>query len=151
MHLDFQPAPPEEAHFDSVRRSWILSRYIDVYAALREPLLRQVSSNGEFLLTDNDAERHSQLYADIQADMSLLSSAEWRRQMEVTASATLQKLPPGAPIDIVRNVIQPWSSAMLLASSGMDHKPTQQASYEVDSHLQPAQSLAFMAPPARAS
>lgn len=36
-HAGTEPPPPEEARFDSSRNRWTLSRYSDVYAALRDP------------------------------------------------------------------------------------------------------------------
>jgi cytochrome P450 len=115
---EFQPAPPQEAQFDAVRNSWILSQYADVYAALREPLLRQVSAKGEFLLGEDEDSKHSQLFAEVQADMSRLNTAEWRSQMGSTAHTLLQQAARDEPIDIVREVIQPWSAAMLVTLSG---------------------------------
>jgi cytochrome P450 len=119
MDPNFQPAPPVDAYFDSTRSAWVLSRYADVYAALREPRLRQVTDSGEFLPTD-DVARHAQFHDEIQADMARMSSAEWRQQMESNASSVIARAAHGKRIDIVSDVIEPWSAAMLLSLSGMD-------------------------------
>jgi hypothetical protein len=117
--LEFCPAPPQQAYFDSTHNTWILSRYAEVFAALREPRLRQVSDYGEFVKSDDTA-RHAQFHEEIQADMARMSSAEWRQQIDSAAARVVAQASGGRRIDIVRDIIQPWSAAMLLSLGGMD-------------------------------
>lgn len=119
MNRDFQPAPSVDAYFDSARGLWILSCFEDVYAALREPKLRQITDSGQFMPSD-DIARHAQFQDEIQADMARMSSTEWRQRMDSNASHIIAKASSGKRVDVVSAIIEPWSAATLLSVSGME-------------------------------
>ena len=100
---------PEPARFDSTRKRWILSRYADVYAALREPALVLSSAQDENIGAD------ASLHAKVQADLACITAAEWRAQMERAACAIFANVLRGSSVDLVGEVIQPWSVAAMLA------------------------------------
>jgi hypothetical protein len=105
------PRPP---FFDPVHNTWTLSRYAEVYAALREPALVLTSSQNESTGADS-----AQLHAKVQADIARMTAVEWRVQMEREASALFVRARHGRPINLVTEIIQPWSVAMMLALNGM--------------------------------
>jgi cytochrome P450 len=118
MNLDFHPDSPREAYFDAAHNTWVLSRFTDVFAALREPRLRQVRDNGEFMITDDTA-RHAGMHEEVQAGMARMTSAEWRLQISSAASDVIARASGGRRIDIIREIVRPWSAAMLLTLSDM--------------------------------
>jgi cytochrome P450 len=107
------PPPPEAPRFDPVRGAWTLSRYADVSAALREPALVQASAQNRITGVDP-----SEVHAKVQADMARLSAVELRMRMERDASAIIARAAHGRPVDLVKEIIQPWSVAATLALDG---------------------------------
>jgi cytochrome P450 len=114
-----QAAPADAPRFDSASRSWTLSRYADVQAALREPALSQSSPQGE-CTGHVDPVGIARMHAGVQADIDCMTSVEWRTQMVNLATAILDRCPRRQPVNLVREVIQPWSSAVMLSLSGAD-------------------------------
>ena len=113
MELPFQPSPPEAPHFDQGRNAWILGHYVEVHAALREPALYQASAQNEMTGID-----HAQLHAQVQADIARMTAAEWRAQMERSASVLMDHASHGQPINLVSEIIQPWSVDLMLSLNG---------------------------------
>lgn len=116
MEQPFGPAPAEAPLFDISRNAWILSRYSDVYAALREPSLLQATPQGKATSTDDGAS-HARLFAEVQADMSRMSSTAWRAEMESVLHSLLGKVDRGHSFDLVKEVIQPWSATLMVVLS----------------------------------
>ena len=115
----FSPPQPEPARLDPARRTWTLSRYADVFAALREPTFFQASAKGQNSGADMSVD-NSRVNAELQADMNRMSSAEWRAQMESVAQEIINRVARPEPISLTREIIQPWSLAVLLNLSGAD-------------------------------
>ena len=113
MELPFRPAPAEAPLFDASRNAWVLSRYTDVYAALREPTLLQATSRGEATSPD-DIATHARLYTAVQADMSRMNGAAWRAEMENILRSLLGGVERGQPFDLVKGIIHPWSVRMMV-------------------------------------
>jgi cytochrome P450 len=113
------PAPADAPSFDPVSRAWTLSRYSDVQAALREPTLCQSTPLGERTGSVDPIEI-ARMHAGVQADIDRMSRVEWRSQMVNLATAIMGRCPRRRPVNIVRDVIQPWSTAVLLNLSGTD-------------------------------
>jgi cytochrome P450 len=116
MEQPFCPAPAEAPLFDASRNAWVLSRYSDVYAALREPTLLQATSRGKATSPDDSA-THARLYAEVQADMSRMSGATWRGEMDNVLRSLLDDVDRGRPFDLVKEIIHPWSVAMMVVLS----------------------------------
>ncbi|MGA1981106.1 MAG: cytochrome P450 [Acidobacteriaceae bacterium] len=117
MPIPFQPTLPSPACFDAARNAWILSRHADVSAALREPSLGQAGTrNG--LTAPNGGAHYARQYADAQADMARMSTATWRRNMAETLSSRLRQARWRRRIDLVRDIIHPWATTMLVTLNG---------------------------------
>lgn len=112
----FRPAPAEAPLFDTSRNAWILSRYSDVSAALREPSLLQASPQGKATSQDDGA-AHARMHAEVQADMSRMNATAWRAEMASILHSLLGKMDRGRSFDLVKEVIQPWSATMMVVLS----------------------------------
>jgi cytochrome P450 len=112
------PSASEAPRFDSGRNAWILSRYADVHAALREPTFCQASAQGKSTSGVNHIalERHPGL----QADLDRMSTALWRAQMVSIASTMMDEATRRRPVDIVNDFIHPWSTSLMVNLSGAD-------------------------------
>ena len=113
MEQPFRPAPAEAPLFDASRNAWILSRYSDVSAALREPTLLQATPQGTATSPDDSA-THARLYAEVQADISRMSGTAWRAEMENVLRSLLGGVERGQSFDLVREIIHPWSVEMMV-------------------------------------
>jgi cytochrome P450 len=109
--------PPQSAYFDSALRAWVLSRYEDALRAFREPALQQQESRAAGTSVKTDV-RTQVLNALPQSSM-----AEWQRAMEALAREMVDRLPAGRSIDLVHELIQPWTLAVAVLILGAN--PTQ--------------------------
>jgi cytochrome P450 len=101
------PSVPEAAHFDSSRCAWVLSRYADVLAALREPRLWPVAARGEDQSKTRDPAGRLNLRPDVQEALCVSQVAEWRAHMEALSAATVEQLPTDRPVDLLAGFAQP--------------------------------------------
>lgn len=105
------PDPPEPAHFELALDAWVLSRYPDVAAALREPALSQDKARG--------AANKSSLRPGVLAALSPSKLDQCQREMEHLAGDLITRLPAGRPIDLVSQVIRPWTLAIAILVLGL--------------------------------
>ena len=101
---------PAEPYFDPVQHAWVLSRYQDVLDALREPALLQ----------EGPQTAPAQVRDDVSAALSQSSLSEWEKQIEPLADRIIASLPLDRPIELVRQVIKPWSVAVTNVVLGFD-------------------------------
>lgn len=113
----YEPSTPEEARFDRSSDAWVLSRYREVSAALREPLLLQASAKTR-KPTGGNVDLHKQLYDAVKKDMDRIGSAAWRLQIREAMGGVLHGIKTRQELDIVRDILQPWSIATLAAVEG---------------------------------
>src|SRR3954471_16725396 len=88
---NLSPAPPREPYQDD-SGIWMLSRYDDVLAAFREPLLWPTGSRGQ----DGDERDEDGVSLDRRAIMDGLSSAhvaEWRAEAVALVTPQIERLP----------------------------------------------------------
>ncbi len=106
--MDPHSPPPQPVYFDREARAWIVTRYADVKAALREPALQQEHKHGK--------RKEGNTRAEVLAALSAARLAEWQKQIEPLAREMCAALPTHRPIDLVREFIEPWTQeAAILA------------------------------------
>jgi cytochrome P450 len=108
------PPPPEDAHFDSALDGWVLSKYADVLAALREPALLQTGAP--------DGVQNVRR-PELLAQFSGSRLAAWRASAESLTKPALQRLPSGRTVDLVSEFLRPWS--LRLATGAVRASPVQ--------------------------
>jgi cytochrome P450 len=115
---DFAPSPPKEPYFDSTRGAWILSRYTDVAAAMRERALHLASPKGKTFPDGEDDAKRLRQFAQVRSEINLLSTAKWRSEARSLAHRVIREAMCKQRIDFLGDVIQPWCVSILLALSG---------------------------------
>ena len=104
------PPQPEAPFFDSAQNSWVLSQYEDVLAALRAPALRQAGPQ----------KAPAQVREDVLSALTQSKVSEWQEQIRPLADRIIAELPLGRPVDLVTEVIRPWSLAVTIIVLGLD-------------------------------
>jgi cytochrome P450 len=101
-----------EARFEPALGAWVLTRYADVSAALRDPRLS---------VSGASADRDAAHVAVRDAAAHMLSPARlaaWRAELEASARALIGRLPASAPVDLVEAFARPWSVALAVRATG---------------------------------
>jgi cytochrome P450 len=101
-------SPP--AFFDPGQKAWVLSRYPDVLNALREPALRQAGPE----------KAPAQVRKGVSDALPQSKISEWQEQIGPLADPIIAALPPGRPVDLVSEVLRPWSLAVTTIVLGLD-------------------------------
>jgi cytochrome P450 len=108
------PSPPQSAFFDESRGAWVLSRYRDVVAALREPQLWPIAARGEDQAVTRDEAGRLRLRGPSQDALSTARVAEWQSQVEPLAAHLLASLPKHRPVDLLAEFALPWCFELAL-------------------------------------
>lgn len=101
---------PAQAYFDSSQNAWVLSRYQDVLDSLREPALRQ----------EGPEKAPPKIRNDVSTALSPSKISEWEKQIEPLSDRIIAALVPDRPIELVSEVIRPWSLAVTTVVLGLD-------------------------------
>jgi cytochrome P450 len=109
------PPQPRDAAFDSDLDAWILSRYADVLAALREPTLWPAAARRRDVKIPDEAAQQA-LREQVLGSFSSRKLNEWQAQMERVANG----LSFGAPVDLVTEFAEPWCLAAAEIVTGSD-------------------------------
>jgi cytochrome P450 len=110
------PPPPSDAAFDSDLDAWILSRYTDVLAALREPALWPVAARGKLNLKIPDEAAQQALRGQVLDAFSSPKLNQWQAQIERVADG----LSFGTSVDLVTEFAEPWCLAAAEIVTGSD-------------------------------
>ncbi|MGQ0647002.1 MAG: cytochrome P450 [Gemmatimonadaceae bacterium] len=113
MHRSPESIPATHpARVDAALEAWVLSRYADVTAALCDPRVSlHGTTNGED--TAHVTVREATLHAQSPEQL-----ARWRTALEAAACRTLDALPGGQPVDLVRSFADPCSLELALMVTG---------------------------------
>jgi cytochrome P450 len=114
---DVSVSPPR---FDAAQSAWILSRYADVLAALREPRLWPVSARSAGNPEIPDEAAQSRVRSETTAALSPTILTEWQRQIEPLASEMVTGLPVDRAVDLVSEFAEPWSLKVAAIVTGPD-------------------------------
>jgi cytochrome P450 len=102
----------EPPYFDQSRGAWVLTRYADVTAALRDPQLWPVAARGEDHSATRDELGRLRLRGPSQEALSAVRTAEWLRKMEPLTCGLLNNLETERPVDLLSAYAQPWCSEL---------------------------------------
>jgi cytochrome P450 len=114
------PPRPEAPRFDPAVATWVLSRYADVLAALRDARLRPISADSKDRSPIADQADQLRLRAETLEAFSPSRVAEWQAQIGPLAYTVLELLPTDRPVDLVREFAQPWSLRVAAIVTGAD-------------------------------
>ena len=114
------PAPLGAPCFDPEQNCWILSRYADVAAGLREPHLSPVAGN-----QDRDETGKLRLRSTMLDALAAPRTAEWQPHAENLAEAALDQLETDRPVEILGNFAKPWCLSIAMLVTGAP--PSEQA------------------------
>jgi cytochrome P450 len=93
--------------FDPDLHAWVVSRYDDVLAALKEPGFLQTGEAGAV-----DAATQQQARAGVLAALPLARLDNWQSRIAPLASSLLDRLPTDRPVDLVSEFLKPWCEAV---------------------------------------
>ena len=114
------PPRPEAPRFDPAQNAWVLSRYRDVWAALREPHLWPVSGKREIQPEGRaDAGRLRQRAAMLDA-LSAAHIEAWRARLEAVTHRALERLPTDRAVELLGEFSLPWGLALGMMVTGTD-------------------------------
>ncbi len=109
------PPPPRESAFDRDQGLWILSRYEDVKAALREPGLWPVAARKTKNLKIPDEAAQQALRTQVMDAFAPPRLSEWQVRIDAVAEkiGVAEDIPSkGPPFDLVAGFIEPWCMAV---------------------------------------
>ncbi|HTX38267.1 MAG TPA: cytochrome P450 [Bryobacteraceae bacterium] len=111
--------PPEPPCFDRARNSWILSRYRDVAAALRDPRLVPVSPLCTAAAVPLDGALHAEFREEGLRLVAPARLRQWEGQFALLAHRLAAALPAGREVDLVAEYAKPWSREVAGMAAGL--------------------------------
>jgi len=101
--------PPADPCFDRRLNAWILSRYQDVAAALREVRLIPVSAGSNTPAVTMDSAVHAEFRSQALRALAPARLQELEARFAPLADLMSGALPMGQPVDLVEHYARPWS------------------------------------------
>jgi cytochrome P450 len=114
------PSPPQTPFFDSALDAWALSRYADVMAAFRDPLLAPVGPRSKGPPKDGHTTKQAYIRSETLAALCASQIAIWQAEIEPVANHIFEQLPRERPIDLVSDLALPWSLEVALIVTRAD-------------------------------
>jgi hypothetical protein len=122
-HLDSPIAPEIKApYFDDELGAWVLSRYDDVLAAFRSPVLVPTSAKNKSNKTAPDESARLKLRAEARSALSLRHLQKWQKILLPEVNALTRSLPNNQPVDLVAKFARPLCLTLAVAVTGADPK-----------------------------
>jgi cytochrome P450 len=104
--------PPADPYFDRRLDAWIVSRYRDVAAALREPGLIPALARSTAPPVPIDPAIHADFRAQALRALAPAVIQQWEVQFDLVANRLAEALPIGEPIDLIERYARPFSLAI---------------------------------------
>jgi cytochrome P450 len=101
--------PPADPYFDRRLNAWIVGRYRDVVAALREPRLVPALALSKSPVAPIDTAVHAEFRAQALRALSPVAIGQWEERFTQAADQLVGTLPAGEPVDLVDRYARPWS------------------------------------------
>jgi len=101
--------PPADSYFDRRLNAWVVSRYHDVAAALREPRLAPALALSQGPTVPVDSNAHSEFRVQALRALSPAAIGQWEERFARAADQFAATLPAGEPVDLVSRYARPWS------------------------------------------
>jgi cytochrome P450 len=101
--------PPSDPYFDPRLNAWMVSRYRDAAAALREPRLVPALARSTTPAVPLDSKVHTDFRTQALRALSPASIHEWEERFALAANAVAGALPTGVPVDLIEQYARPWS------------------------------------------
>jgi cytochrome P450 len=114
------PPRPEAARFDPAQQTWILSRYADVWAALREPNLWPVDGKRNIQRDGREADGRLQQRAPMLEAIAGARVEEWRPRLEAFTRRQIECLAADRPVELLGEFVLPWGLSLAMMVSGAD-------------------------------
>src|ERR1035437_6081316 len=114
------PPRPEAPRFDPAQNAWVLSRYPDVWAALREPHLWPVSGKREIQPETREDDGRLKQWAAMLEALSAARLEEWRPRLEALTFSALDRLPTDREVDLFGDFTLPWGLTLAMLVTGAD-------------------------------
>jgi cytochrome P450 len=114
------PPPPRPAYYDPHLNAWVLSRYVDVFAALHEPRLVPVDSRAETLPDHAALDAQHRLRTEAMTILSRPNVESRRNQFVALARNTIEKLPSGTRVDIIKQFAEPFCLTVAVSITTAD-------------------------------
>jgi len=99
---------------------WVLSRYADVAAALRDPLLVPASPISTAPAATMDAAAHARFREEALRVLAASRMREWEAQASALAQRRVAALPADRPVDLVAEYAAPWSLEVAGIAAGVE-------------------------------
>ncbi|HTH53424.1 MAG TPA: cytochrome P450 [Edaphobacter sp.] len=120
------PPTPEAPYFDDALQAWVFSRYSDVVAAMRNPLLSPVGlASSKTPSPLSDKQRHA-MRSETLAILSASQLRLWKKQALHHAEQLLTLLPQDRPIDLLGEYARPVCLSLATTVTGVRHDDPQQ-------------------------
>jgi hypothetical protein len=100
---------PVDPYFDCQLNACILSRYGDVAAALREPMLVPALAGATTPAAPVDSAAHAEFRAQALRTLAPVRLQQWEARFVPLANRMAAALPAGRPMDLVEHFFNPWS------------------------------------------
>jgi cytochrome P450 len=120
IDANLAPPPPAAPYLDQERGGWILSRYADVVAALREPRLWPAAARGEDQAKTRDEIGRLRLRGDVLEALSAARLSEWQAQLEQPTRSAIHALATDRPVDLLGEFTKPWCLTLAMLVTGAD-------------------------------